>query len=106
MFKALLIETLPQFKYDPLLLAKSSGVPGDTLRTFLDVNNVATPSAAEFAAIIKALPLSLSQLLPDETLDELSYLDAQLALVESASEDHHQPMFGGMRRLLRRLIHS
>ena len=106
MFKALLIETLPQFSYKPEALAEGAKVPLAKLQAFLDPTQEAAPTSAEFAAIMKALPVSLFQLLPDAALDELSYLDAQLALVESTSSDASQPMFGGMRRLLGRLING
>jgi hypothetical protein len=76
------------------------------LTAFLAPDNELSPTNAEYAAIMKALPISIKQLLPDSVLDELSYLDAQLALVESTSADANQPMFGGMRRLVRRLIQN
>ena len=107
MFKALLQDTLPQFNYQTEKLSQKSGVPAEKLNKFLDNSSDVEPTAAEFAAIIKALPATIKdglKQLTDSAIEELDYVDAQLCMIESSCDDSKQPLYSGMRRVLRRII--
>lgn len=107
MFKALLKETLPP-KCDMKKLAQASGITEHVLEQMLDDDSSTEPTRAEYAAIIKAIPVSVCAeivglAVPDEVKDDLDYLGCQMQLMEQSADDRYQPMFGGMQRILRRI---
>lgn len=107
MFKALLIETLPP-KCDLKKLAQASGIAENLIAQMLDDNDSTEPSRAEYAAIIKAIPVSVCAeiaglAVPEEVKDDLDYLGCQMQLMEQSADDRYQPMFSGMQRVLRRI---
>lgn len=107
MFKALLIETIPGENCDLRRIATASGVDLLLLQRMLDPASDLEPTRQEYANIVKAIPVSIvseiGAVIPDEVKDDIDYLGSQMALLENSLPDTHQPMFGGMRRLLRRI---
>lgn len=109
MYKQLLIDTLPQFKgLDLERLADKSGVSLSRIKAILASNGNDDVSHKEFAAIAVALPVSINDCVRElaEEIAELEYLERQLSIVESNSSDDDTPLFAGMRRLVRRVIHK
>lgn len=104
MLKAVLQETLPGFKYDISQLAANSGLSVEQIQRFTDPSSPDEPTTSEFAAIIRALPVSLVSVVSEALKDELGYVDAQLELMETHCDDSQLPMFSGMRRILRRMV--
>lgn len=101
MLRAIIENTLEQMPCDVSLLVSNSGLNYQRVESILDGGT--EPTDAEFAAIIKAIPVSLVKVFRDELLDDMEYMDTQLAMVSRESSDELVPMFEGMRRHLRRM---
>lgn len=107
MYKQLLNQTLPLYTgLDKDLLQQRSGINPDRFNDILDANVTDDITLAEYSAIAKALPSSIScsiKSLSDAT-EELEYLEVQLVNLSKAADDDQLPLFTGMARLVRRVV--
>jgi len=105
MLKGILIETLRPGHCDLAVIANRSGVPLLDLQKILSEDHPAEPTTEQFACIIKSIPAaSIVAGVSAEMQAEIDYIDCQIGLLEQSLDDHYQPMFSGMRRVLRRIV--
>jgi hypothetical protein len=105
MLKGILIETLLTGHCDLAVIANRSGILLPDLKNILSSDHPAEPTTEQFASIIKSIPAaSIIAGVSAEMQADIDYLDCQIVLLEQSFDDHYQPMFSGMRRLLRRIV--